>query len=256
MSSAHDVDGITIDAHNGLADVPAHMGLAAIARALAARGYTLPWPRPLPSTPLVTLAARFPFVVDALLHSADVVVGGHALQTPTAPRHAAGPSLLHTVAGPFPLGRLHRARLRIAPTGTLSVRYTSTSLDNASAQLQRLSDAQQAWCVLATPAADVGVALQVWTGRLIDDSAPLATRVTVDIEGQLKPPPVRSLHSIHGGDRVAVDAAFAAGDRVLLLPTQQRAAVLSAARPGQAPALAASPREAAAHFAAALRRSP
>jgi hypothetical protein len=226
---------IVIDADNGLADVDARLSLRAVGDALSRRGYWLPLVRPWAPVPLWRLVMDAPFVVDALVQRATLVsADGDAVDTPRAPRHAAGPSLLHAVCGPAPLAWLARATLRIVPRTHAHLVVT----DHGSA-------AAASAAVVAVTGAARAVAVDAFGTRV----AVLAADHAVDAVDDGHSPPVergaawgtmsaraRASVSIGAGDRAAIARALLAGHRVAAVPFMQRAAVLHA-RPSTTPRL-------------------
>jgi hypothetical protein len=164
----NDPGALVLDEQNRLADVDARLDLLAIGRLLAKQGWRLPLPRPLPAVPLWRLAAMAPVVVEALLHSATLLtVDGDPMQTPSAPRHSAGPSLLHGVCSRPPLCFLARARLRVVPAATTSWDLEHHD-DEAAAAARLVQVAAEGRALLA---AAFGVDVLVLRGHLHGEGA-------------------------------------------------------------------------------------
>jgi len=219
-----DVRSVVIDADNGLADVDARLSLAAIGHRLKQQGYWLPMLRPWSAMPLWRLAMTAPLVVDALIQRGTLVsVDGDVIDTPRAPRHAAGPSLLHGLcARPSPTALLVRAHLRVVPrTHARLVVTDHGSADAAARAFVAVTDAARAVCVEA-----FGTSLAV----LADDHGAVHNDVDVDSDrgsawGRVSSRVVGS-RSIGPGDRPAIVKALCAGQRVIGVPFMQRAGVL------------------------------
>ncbi|MBM4280518.1 MAG: hypothetical protein FJ137_07080 [Deltaproteobacteria bacterium] len=232
-------DALVIDAHNGLVDVDARLSLSLIARALRARGWALPLLRPLPAAPLWRLATRAPFVVDALVQRATLLsVDGDLVETPAAPRHAAGPSLLHTATAPAPMAVLVRARLRV-----VSAAHTTTwteRFDDAAALAARVRDLVDgaravAACARGRTLVVLGGASLAPTGSAAGSTAPAPVH-RVDDDGADEASDLRwtSARSLRPGDVFGIESALRAGRRVVSVPYLQRTAVLERARPPRA----------------------
>jgi hypothetical protein len=224
-------DSLVVDAHNGLVDVDARLSLAAIARALDARGWRLPLFRPLPSTPLWRLAPRAPFVVDALVQRATLLsVDGDLLDTPPAPRHSTGPSLLHATTLPAPLAVLVRARLRIVSSAHTVVWHESfANVDDTSARVRELVDAARAFAACAH-----GTSLWVLGGSALAPASsttpqPAPTPASTSLAG-LRWSQARSLRP---GDVFGVASALRAERSVVAVPYLQRTAVLEREPPAR-----------------------
>lgn len=139
--------GIHLDPHNNLAEVDARLPLAVVARRLHERGWVMPLARPLPWMSLMTACATVPFITEAIVQQADIVsVDGDVFDTPRAPRHAAGPSLLHGVCTRPPLGLVLRARIRVFPTShVVVVREEPGDANAAARRLQELIEEGRAF---------------------------------------------------------------------------------------------------------------
>jgi hypothetical protein len=219
-----DIRSVVIDADNALADVDARLSLADIGHRLKQLGYWLPMLRPWSAMPLWRLAMTAPFVVDALIQRGTLVsVDGDVIDTPRAPRHAAGPSLLHGLcARPSPTALLVRAHLRVVPRTHARLVVTDLgSADAAARAFVTVTDAARAVCVEA-----FGTSLAV----LADDHGAIDNDVDVDSDrgsawGRLSSRVVGS-RSIGPGDRPAIVKALCAGQRVIAVPFMQRAGVL------------------------------
>jgi hypothetical protein len=213
---------IAIDAHNGLADVDARLTLRAIGAALWARGFWLPLLRPWAAVPLWRLAIDFPFVVDALVQrGALVTIDGDAIDTPRAPRHAAGPSLLHAVCGPTPLCLLSRATLRVVPRERAELLVTTHDTVAAAAHaVVELTAEARAFAVDACGARVL--VLRGGEGRARGPT--LARGVAHDALVRR----ARASRSINPGDVIAIEHALQMGRRVVAVPFMQRAAIVHA----------------------------
>jgi hypothetical protein len=241
-------DSIVIDAHNGLVDVDARLSLAVISRVLAARGWMLPLLRPLPTTPLWRLATRAPFVVDTVCQQGLLLSGdGDLIETPAAPRHSAGPSLLHGTTTLLPLAVLVRARLRVmSTTHTTLWREEHPSTTAVGERLRALVDDARAfgadahgttlWILGGTALAPAASAqattaqvanAQVATAQVANAQAATATTAA-------RRPAWASATSLRPGDVGSFAAALDAGHRVAVVPYLQRAAALHRARPARA----------------------
>ncbi len=240
------VSAVVVDAANSLADVDARLGFAAIAHRLWGMGYTVPLFRPWPTMPLWRLAMTMPYVVDAMMQRATLMtIDGDVADTPNAPRHAAGPSMLHSVCGPQPLALLRRAHLRIAPregtcTGVIDV-------DSAAAAATVVVSAVAAGRVVATdaiaavpgrsPAYSVALfgsaaAVVAAGARVVDDADADAFSSWACVGAR-----VRRSRSLAPGDTDAMARALGAGHRVVAMPGMQRAAALLPASPVRSPSL-------------------
>jgi hypothetical protein len=221
---ADDLRSVIIDVDNGLADVDARLSLHAIGHRLKQQGYWLPMLRPWSSMPLWRLAMTAPLVVDALIQRGTLLsVDGDVIDTPRAPRHAAGPSLLHGLcARPSPTALLARAHLRVVPRTHARLVVTDWGSANAAARaFVTVTDAARAVCVEA-----FGSSLAV----LADDHGAADVDVDVDNDrgsawGSMSARVVGS-RSIGPGDRPAIVKALCAGQRVIGVPFMQRAGVL------------------------------
>ncbi len=217
-----DRTAIVVDAHNGLADVDGRLSLAAIAAWLSARGWLLPLLRPLPPTPLWRLAMDAPLVVDAVAQQGILVsVDGDVFSTPRAPRHSAGPSVLHSTTTNPPFAFLTRARLRIAPaTHTPLWREDHADVMAVAQRLRRLVDEGRTFAAEGCGLSLVGVGggARHETGLAYGPWTSMAARWT-------------SSRSVRPGDVDAIAAALSAGHRVAVVPFLQRAAILGRARP-------------------------
>jgi FAD/FMN-containing dehydrogenase len=213
---------IAIDAHNGLADVDARLTLRAIGEALWARGFFLPLLRPWAAVPLWRLAIDVPFVVDALVQRGTLVtIDGDAIDTPRAPRHAAGPSLLHAVCGPTPLCLLTRATLRVVPRERAElVVVTHDTIAAAARAVVELSTEARAFAVDACAARVVVLR----SGDGVARSPSLVRGVAGDALARR----ARGSRSISPGDVIAIEHALQMGRRVVAVPFMQRAAILHA----------------------------
>lgn len=249
-----DKDAIVVDAHNGLADVDARLSLSVVAARLLARGWLLPLVRPLPSTPLWRLAMTAPFFIDACAQQATLItVDGDVFSTPKAPRHSAGPSMLHATTTAVPFAFVTRVKLRLMPLTHATVSVEShEDVSAVAARVRALVDEARAFGVDARGNSIVVVSgapartASTLPGPAQDDSknAPWTT------------PRARwsSSRSIHPGDVTAIAAALKAGHRVAAVPFLQRAAVLQRV---SAPAVGLlDVRGAAAALADALRTDP
>jgi hypothetical protein len=253
---ADDLRSVIIDVDNGLADVDARLSLHAIGYRLKQQGYWLPMLRPWSSMPLWRLAMTAPFVVDALIQRGTLLsVDGDVIDTPRAPRHAAGPSLLHGLcARPSPTALLVRAHLRVVPRTHARLVVTDWGSANAAARaFVTVTDAARAVCVEA-----FGSNLAV----LADDHGAADVDVDVDSDrgsawGSMSAR-VMGSRSIGPGDRPAIVKALCAGQRVVGVPFMQRAGVLlSTTASGASPLLvdvSTATTQAASAIAAALTR--
>ncbi len=235
---------IVVDADNLLADVDARLSLAAIGHRLASLGYAIPFFRPWPTVPLWRLAMTMPYVVDALAQRATLLtVDGDAADTPAAPRHAAGPSLLHSVCGPQPLALLKRVHLRVSrrDDGVVGV----IDADSAAAAAVVVRDVVAAGRVVAVDAiaAVAGIRVAVFGSegavsaagaRVVDAADAAALRPWINAGAR-----VRRSRSLSPGDATAIAAALRAGQRVSAMPAMQRLAALSSSSssPTSAPAV-------------------
>jgi hypothetical protein len=213
---------VTLDAHNGLAEIDGALPLGASARRLEQIGALFPVARPLPPAPLAIAAAAVPYLVDAFVASGDALTfDGDALTTPRAPRSAAGPALLYAVCTRPPLALLVRARVRVL----LASHATSwrEELSSARAAAERVCDL-------------------VEDGRAFAVDACGATVLVLAAAGVPAPPsaiPARFAHFGHGrstafahsrslapGDVDAMEAALRTGARVAGAPQIGRVAAL------------------------------
>ena len=258
LADLHLETDFRFNAHNGLVDVDARLSLNAIRRQLEAQGLTLPLPRPLPAGPLWRVAIAAPFVVDALVHSGDLVTTeGALLQTPSAPRHAAGPSLLHLVAGPSPLALLVRARLRTVPLPTLRREdHIFDDVDGNAEALRALVNTHQGVAAIAR-----GRTLSVWWSRP-PTSSPTTTHGSPSASPSTSPSTFvaetpqshRHLQSIAAADLVAIRDALLQGDAVVAVMPMQRLAVLRRVASDTDEATLVRPAAAAAELATSMRR--
>lgn len=213
---------LSLDAHNGLAEIDGALPLGASARRLEQIGAIFPIARPLPPAPLAIAAAAVPYLVDAFFHSGDALTfDGDPLTTPRAPRAAAGPALLYSVCTRPPLALLVRARVRVL----LASHATSwrEELPSTHAAAERVRDLVEEGRAFAVDACGTTVLVLAAAG------VP-APRLAV---------PARFAHSGHGrstafahsrglapGDVDAIDAALRAGARVAGAPFIGRVAAL------------------------------
>lgn len=218
---------VAIDADNGLADVDARLSLRAIGEALARRGFWLPLVRPWAPVPLWRLVMDAPFVLDALVQRGILVsLDGDAVDTPRAPRHAAGPSLLHGVCGPAPLALLVRATLRIVPRTHAHLIVTDHgNVAAASAAVVAITNTARAVAVDAFGSRVAVLAADHAVDAVDDGHSPPVERGAA---WGAMPARARASVSIAPGDRVAIARALLAGHRVAAVPFMQRAAVLQA----------------------------
>lgn len=213
---------ISLDAHNGLAEIDGALLLGASARRLEQIGAIFPMARPLPPVPLAIAAAAIPYLVDAFVHSGDALTfDGDPLTTPRAPRAAAGPSLLHAVCTRPALALLVRARVRVVmATHATSWREELKDEAEAAARVRELVEQGRAFAVDAC-----GATVLV----LAPAGVPAPARAV----------PARFAHTGHGrgtafahsrtlvpGDVDAMTAALRAGARVAGAPFIGRAAAL------------------------------
>jgi hypothetical protein len=250
--SATSEGAIVIDADNGLADVDARLSLRAIAAVLAARGWWLPLLRPWAAVPLWRLVMDAPFVVDALVQRGVFLsVDGDVVDAPRAPRHAAGPSMVHALCGPTPLALVARATLRVVPRTHAHLVVTDHgSVAAASAAFVAVTEAARAVAVDAF-GTRVAVLAAEHAADAVDDGHSMPAERGA-LWGTL-PARARASVSIAPGDRPTIGRALLAGRRVVAVPFMQRAAVLQS-RPSTTPRLVDVPTAAAA-FAAAVKRS-
>ena len=238
-----DPQNIVVDAHNGLADVDARLSLAQIAAWLLTRGWLLPLLRPLPTTPLWRLAMDAPFVVDAVVQQGILIsVDGDVFATPRAPRHSAGPSVLHSTTTNPPFAFLTRARLRIAPAAHTPLwREEHPDVRSVAKRLRGLIDESRSFGVegFGTSVTGLGGEAGHETGLSFARWTSMKARYT-------------SSRSVRPGDVDAIAAALSAGHRVAAVPYLQRAAILGRQRPVVA---MTDVRSAAAALADALRSS-
>ncbi|MDP2345103.1 MAG: hypothetical protein Q8O67_29430 [Deltaproteobacteria bacterium] len=237
---------VIIDAFNGLVDVDARLSLAAIAASLETRGWLLPLMRPLPATPLWRLAMDAPFVVDAAVQAGILVsVDGDVFGTPRAPRHSAGPSVLHSTTTNPPFAFLTRARLRVAPaTHTPWWREDHGDVMSVAKRLRGLVDESRAFGAEGFGTSVVGLGGEAGHAVLIPEGGLSFTRWT-SMHARWS-----SSRSVRPGDVDAIAAALSAGHRVAVVPFLQRAAILGRSRP---PVALVDVRSAAGAFADALR---
>jgi hypothetical protein len=235
---------VVVDAFNGLADVDARLSLASIASTLQARGWLLPLLRPLPATPLWRLAMDAPFVVDTAVQAGTLIsVDGDVFGTPRAPRHSAGPSVLHSTTTNPPFAFLSRARLRIAPaTHTPWWREDHDDVLSVAKRLRGLVDEGLAFGAEGIGTSVVGLGGEAAHERGLSFARWTSVRARYTSSRSLRP-----------GDVDGIAAALAAGHRVAVVPFLQRAAVLGRSRPSVA---LVDVRSAAAAFAGALTRKP
>jgi hypothetical protein len=217
---------VVVDVDNGLADVDARLSLAQIARRLRALGYRLPLLRPLPAIPLFRLALSAPFIIDALVQRGTLIsLDGGAIATPAAPRHAAGPSLLHLAAGPQPMALLARAHLRVVHQAEVRLAVTNfSSVADAVALVVREAVRQRAIGVEAL-ADERGVSVAVLGAHAVDKGNDKGARWAT--------PEARfaATRSLAPSDATAIETALRAGERVAVVPFMQRAAALTSRAP-------------------------
>jgi hypothetical protein len=223
-------DALVIDAHNGLVDVDARLSLSAIARALHARGWRLPLFRPLPATPLWRLVARAPFLVDALVQRAVLLsVDGDLLPTPPAPRHSAGPSLLHATTTTSPLAVAVRARLRIVSSAhTVAWHESLADVDAVAARLRAFTDGARVFAACAH-----GTSLWVLGGSAQAPASSPTPGPQSTPTSSLLGLRWAAARSLRPGDVGGIASALRAGRRVVAVPYLQRTAVLERERPSR-----------------------
>ncbi|MCC7112466.1 MAG: hypothetical protein IT382_24450 [Deltaproteobacteria bacterium] len=213
---------VSLDAHNGLAELDGALALGATARRLEQIGAIFPIARPLPPAPLAIAAAAVPYLVDAFIASGDALTfDGDPYSTPRAPRAAAGPALLYSVCTRPPLALLVRARVRVLlATHATSWREEHESVRAAAERVRDLVEEGRAFAVDAC-----GTTVLVLAAAGVP-----APRLAV---------PARFAHFGHGrstafahsrslapGDAGAMEAALLSGARVAGAPFIGRAAAL------------------------------
>jgi hypothetical protein len=222
-----DPRAFVLDEHNGLVDVDARLSLAAVAVRLTRTPWRLPLFRPLSAVPLWRLAPQAPFVVDALCQRATLLtVDGDVTDTPPAPRHAAGPSVLHSAVAAAPLVLVVRAHLRLVPRARTHTWREQHSDEHATAlRLRSLVDSPAAFGVCA-----VGSTIMVLAGEVIAPPPSALSLMTKTSTATSPQSGVRSrwlsARTLFPGDVDAMRAALRAGLRVVSIPYLQRAAVL------------------------------
>lgn len=244
VPAATDAAAVVIDPHSGLADVDARLSLNKIAAALALRGWLLPVLRPLPATPLWRLAMDAPFIVDAAVQQGTLIsADGDVFATPRAPRHSAGPSVLHSTTTNPPFAFLTRARLRIAPAKHTHLwREDYGDVMGVARRLRTLVDEGRVFGAEGYGCSVVGLGGEARHEGGLTFSRWTATAARWSSSRSLRP-----------GDVDAMAAALALGHRVALVPFLQRAAILEREPPT---VQMSDVRSAAASFADALRSSP
>ena len=225
--SATSEGAIVIDADNGLADVDARLSLRAIGAALAARGWWLPLLRPWAALPLWRLVMDAPFVVDALVQRGVFLsLDGDAVDAPRAPRHAAGPSMVHALCGPTPLALVARATLRVVPRTHAHLVVTDHgSVAEATAAFVAVTEAARAVTVEAVGTRVAVLAAEHVSGAVDDGHSMPRER---GASWGTMPARASASVSIAPGDRPAIGRALLAGRRVVAVPFMQRAAILQA----------------------------
>ncbi len=203
---------VVIDTDNGLADVDALISVRDLGEHLSQRGYHLPLPQPWPDVSLAQLALTAPIVVEALVQRAQLSTRDGMFDTPKAPRHSAGPSLLHLCCGPLPMAQLVRAHVRVVHHR--EAQLSTVRVDDVVSYLVREADLARAIyvCADSTTITTLSASAQEPSSLNTPTSAWTTARAIV------------------AGDAHAMRAALdVSGARVLLFPFMQRAAVLTTA---------------------------
>jgi hypothetical protein len=209
---------VVLDDANSLVDVDARISLPQLATWLEHRGWLLPLLRPLPPLPLWRLAMAAPFVVDAVCQQATLItVDGDTFSTPKAPRHSAGPSMLHATTTAVPLAFLTRVKLRL--TSSTHTTLGIETHDDVFAVARRMRALVDEARVFAADAC--GTSLAILGGELRAAASPEHSRPWARPQARW-----RGARSLLPGDVFAIADALAAGARVATVPFMQRTAVL------------------------------
>ena len=213
---------VTLDGHNSVAEIDGALTLSSAARRLERKGAIFPLARPLPPLSLAAACAALPFFVDAFVQQAQAVTfDGDLIDTPRAPRNAAGPSLLAALCARPPLALAVRARVRVQlTTHAVVVKEEHASPRDAAYRLRALVDEGRAFC---GDACGSTVLLLAGAGVARHSSA-VSSPFTH--EGRGRRASFSRSQSIAPGDVDAMADALEKGARVVVAPFMGRAASL------------------------------
>jgi hypothetical protein len=208
---------VSLDAHNGVAEVDGALTLSSIARRLERLGAVFPIARPLPALSFAAACAALPYLVDAFVQQAYALTfDGDPYDTPRAPRAAAGPSLLAALCARPPLALAIRARVRVLARGEAATREQHASPRAAAARVHAYLAEGRAFAVDACGTTVLAIGGSVSRG----DKSPFTH------EGRGRSASFARSQSLVPGDLDAIAHALEQGARVVAAPTMGRAASL------------------------------
>lgn len=211
---------LTLDTHNAVAEIDGALTLSAAARRLGHLGATFPLARPLPPLSVAAACAALPFFVDAFVQQAQAVTfDGDLLDTPRAPRNAAGPSLLATLCSRPPLALAVRARVRVQQ-GAVVVKEEHGSARAAALRLRVLVNQGRAFCADA-----FGSSILLVAGPGVSRHESAAPSPFAHV-GHGRAASFSRSQSLIPGDVDAMTDALSEGARVVVAPFMGRAASL------------------------------
>ncbi len=212
---------VSLDGHNGIAEIDGALTLSSAARRLERMGAVFPLARPLPPLSLAVACAALPFFVDAYVQQVEAITfDGDPFDTPRAPRAAAGPSLIAALCTRPPLALAVRARVRVLlTTHAVLHREEHDNVRAAAARVRALVDDGRAFTV---DACGTSVLVLGGAGRATSLPAESFTH-----EGRGRSASFSRSRSLRPGDEDAVAAALDEGARVVAAPFMGRVAALS-----------------------------
>jgi hypothetical protein len=243
--------GVRLDRANGLLDVDAALSLSATGRLARGLDVMLPLARPLPAMSVQEAIARAPFVLDALVSSADAItVDGDAVNPPGAPRAAIGPDVSGALATGSPALLCVRARLRVFERARLRTRTERfVGAREAAERIVEWTRGARAFGVDALREGPGDFVVRVLAAApVLDDGASEPPDGFV----HTRAPRCRSGRSLAATDARALAEALSGGDRVVAIPFMGRAGALSSSV--RSVPVPRSLREASEGLAAALAR--
>jgi hypothetical protein len=213
---------VTLDGHNGVAEVDAGLTLSAVARRLDRLGAIFPLARPLPPMSVALACAALPFFVDTYVQQATALtLDGDAWDTPRSPRAAAGPGLLMALCAHPPLAVAVRARVRVlTTTHAVVVREEHADVRAAARRIHELVEEGRAFTVDAC-----GSTLLVLAGASLK-RAGAWTPSAFTHEGRGRRASFARAESLVAGDVPATAHALERGARVVAAPFMGRVASL------------------------------
>lgn len=213
---------VTLDGHNGLADIDGALTLSSVARRLERLGATFPLARPLPPLSMAVACAALPFFADAYVQQASgLTLDGDEWESPRAPRAAAGPSLVASLCTRPPLAIALRARVRVlASTHAVCAREEHPDVDATARRIGELIDDGRAFTVDACR-----TSILVLAGGTLP-RAGTWTIAPFTHEGRGRSASFARSQSLVPGDVAALADALRRGARIVAAPFMGRAAAL------------------------------